>query len=122
MSDHVHNPCLDCGACCKSFRVSFYWAEGRERGLPDGWTEQVTPHISCMKGTNASAPYCAALGKGDAGPMACGVYGARPSACREVEIGDEKCLRARGIHGMTVLAVHASATNPAWTDLYPQIT
>jgi len=108
MNDHGHNPCLDCGACCKSFRVSFYWAEAPERGLLDAWTEQVTPHVACMKGTNASQPYCAALGKGDAGPMACGVYAYRPSPCREVEIGDEKCLRARGMHGMPALEVQAS--------------
>ena len=100
MNATADNPCLDCGACCQSFRVSFYWAEAQERGLPEGWTEQVTPHLSCMKGTNASAPYCAALGKGDAGVMACGVYAHRPSPCREVEIGDEKCDRARAIHGL----------------------
>ena len=103
MSDLGDNICLDCGACCKSFRVSFYWAEAQEHGLPDGWTEQVTPHLACMKGTNASAPYCAALGKGDAGLMACGVYAHRPGPCREVEIGDEKCTRARAMHGLPAI-------------------
>ena len=100
MNAPADNPCLDCGACCKSFRVSFYWAEAPERGLPEAWTEQLTPHLSCMKGTNASDPYCVALGKGDAGPMACGVYAHRPSPCREVQVGDEKCARARGKHGL----------------------
>ncbi|WP_081897387.1 YkgJ family cysteine cluster protein [Massilia sp. BSC265] len=104
MSDLGDNPCLDCGACCKSFRVSFYWAEAPERGLPGGWTEQVTPHISCMRGTNSSTPYCAALGKGDAGRMACGVYPYRPSPCREVQMGDEKCARARELHGLPALS------------------
>ncbi|MEH6437286.1 YkgJ family cysteine cluster protein [Massilia sp. DD77] len=104
MSDRDDNICLDCGACCKSFRVSFYWAEALERGLPEGWTEQVTPHLSCMKGTNASAPYCAALGKGDAGAMACGVYAHRPGVCREVQVGDEKCCRAREKHGLAAIA------------------
>ncbi|CAN7494023.1 YkgJ family cysteine cluster protein [Massilia sp. LjRoot122] len=104
MSDFGDNPCLDCGACCKSFRVSFYWAEALERGMPEVMAEQLTPHLSCMKGTNASAPYCAALGKGDAGRMACGVYAHRPSPCREVQIGDEKCERARAKHGLPALS------------------
>ncbi|WP_020652594.1 YkgJ family cysteine cluster protein [Massilia niastensis] len=107
MSDSGNLPCLTCGACCKSYRVSFYWTEGLERGLPDGLTEQLTPHLSCMRGTNASRPYCIALGKGDAGPMACGVYAQRPQACREVEIGDEKCTRARGLHGLPAIPVPA---------------
>ena len=111
MSDPGVNPCLDCGACCKSFRVSFYWAEAPERGLPKGWTEQVTPHLSCMKGTNASAPYCAALGKGKAGAMACGVYPQRPSPCREVDIGDEKCSKARAIHDLAPLDLSPLLTN-----------
>ncbi|WP_208280292.1 YkgJ family cysteine cluster protein [Massilia oculi] len=96
-------PCLSCGACCKSYRVSFYWAEALDLGLPEAMTEQVTPHISCMKGTNASRPYCIALGTGNAGPMACGVYAQRPSACREVQIGDDKCNGARERHGLRPL-------------------
>lgn len=83
-----------------SFRVSFYWAEAPARGLPEALTEQVTPHIACMAGTNAYRPRCAALGTGTAGPMACGVYEQRPSPCREVAIGDDKCRRARALHGL----------------------
>lgn len=26
------NPCLACGACCKSYRVSFYWADDMDLG------------------------------------------------------------------------------------------
>jgi Fe-S-cluster containining protein len=81
-----------------SFRVSFYWAEGL--ALPEGLSEQLTPHLACMTGTNASKPRCAALGCGSAGPMACGVYESRPSPCREVQIGDDKCIRARARHGL----------------------
>ena len=103
MSQASENPCLTCGACSMSFRVSFYWAEPCAADLPPGLTEQLTPHLACMAGTNASAPRCAALGRGDAGPMACGVYAHRPSPCREVEIGDEKCLRARALHGLAPL-------------------
>lgn len=103
MSNHSDNPCLACGACCMSFRVSFYWGEADQLGLPAALTEQVTPHIACMTGTNAAQPYCAALGRGDAGPMACGVYAQRPSPCREVQVGDDKCMRARARHGLPAL-------------------
>ena len=103
MSDSSDNPCLTCGACCKTFRVSFYWGEILELGLPEAMTEQVTPHVACMAGTNAAQPHCVALGRGDAGPMACGAYAQRPSPCREVQVGDDKCNRARTHHGLTPL-------------------
>ena len=103
MSQASENPCLSCGACCMSFRVSFYWAEPGAGELPPTLTEQVTPHLLCMAGTNASRPRCAALGRGSAGPMACGVYEHRPSPCREVDIGDDKCTRARARHGLAPL-------------------
>lgn len=54
------NRCLACGACCMSYRVSFYWAEAEQRGLPTYLTEQVSPFLSCMAGTNAKQPHCAA--------------------------------------------------------------
>jgi len=104
MSDTSDNLCLSCGACCKTFRVSFYWAEILELGLPAELTEQVTPHIACMAGTNAGQSGCVALGRGDAGPMACGVYAQRPSPCRELDIGDDKCQRARARHGFPPIA------------------
>jgi Fe-S-cluster containining protein len=104
VSNTTDNPCLSCGACCKTFRVSFYWGETLELGLPDRLVEQVTPHIACMAGTNAGAPYCAALGSGDAGPNGCAIYPQRPSPCREVQIGDQKCKQARARHGLPALA------------------
>ena len=55
------NPCQACGACCASFRVSFYWAEAEARGLPAEFTEQLNPWFSCMAGTNQRAPRCDAL-------------------------------------------------------------
>lgn len=104
------NPCLACGACCASFRVSFYWGEAASLGLPDALTEQVTPHIACMAGTNASRPRCAALRGEIGGPVSCGAYGMRPSPCREVMPGDAKCARARALHGFPVL--HSGLANP----------
>jgi Fe-S-cluster containining protein len=98
------NPCLSCGACCMSYRVSFYWAEAEARGLPAGLTEQVNAFYSCMAGTNASQPRCAALQGPPGGPVACTVYEQRPDTCREVQVGDDKCTRARARHGLTPLA------------------
>ncbi len=105
MSDQADNPCLACGACCKTYRVSFYWAEAEQRGLPPALVERVTPHISCMAGTNSNSPQCVALGTGDAGPYACGVYQQRPDTCREVQPGDDKCQRARLHHGIAPLTL-----------------
>ena len=53
--------CTTCGACCASFRVSFYWAEGAANGLPENLTERLNDRFSCMAGTNSSAPRCVAL-------------------------------------------------------------
>lgn len=103
MSAENDNPCLACGACCMSYRVSFYWAEADVRGLPLALTEQVNPHYACMAGTNAARPRCAALQGVPGGAVACGVYPLRPSPCREVEPGDAKCNSARARHGMPPL-------------------
>lgn len=98
MSHTNDNVCLSCGACCMTYRVSFYWAEADARGLPPFLTERVTPTLSCMAGTNARAPRCAAL-RG----TVCSVYEQRPEPCREVQVGDDKCLRARAYHGLPPL-------------------
>jgi hypothetical protein len=86
-----------------SFRVSFYWAEADARGLPAVLTEQVKGHYACMAGTNCASPRCAALAQAADGTVACSVYAQRPSPCREVEIGDAKCTRARAKHGLAPL-------------------
>jgi Fe-S-cluster containining protein len=101
MSDQ--NPCLACGACCMSYRVSFYWAEAEERGLPATLTEQLNPFLSCMTGTNAKQPHCAALQQSGDSSFACRVYEQRPAPCREVQIGDDKCVQARARHGLPAL-------------------
>jgi Fe-S-cluster containining protein len=104
MSDTSTNPCLSCGACCMTYRVSFYWAEADARGLPAALTERVNAHLSCMAGTNAKAPRCAALRTEPGGEVACGVYAQRPEPCREVQIGDAKCRHARARHGLAALS------------------
>lgn len=99
------NPCTQCGACCATYRVSFYWAEADDAGgvVPAALTEKLPPHRLCMIGTNAAAPRCTALG-GEVGvAVACRIYAQRPSPCREFkpqgEDGEDNpdcsCARAR---------------------------
>jgi Fe-S-cluster containining protein len=97
------NPCLACGACCAAFRVSFYWAEAAARGLSEALYEPLTPVIANMKGTNCRKPHCAALVGKVGGETRCAAYESRPSPCREVQPGDEKCARARSVHGLPAL-------------------
>jgi Fe-S-cluster containining protein len=96
--------CQKCGACCASFRVSFYWAEAQHLGLPDSLVEPVSRHIACMAGTSGPVPRCRAL-QGEVGKLVtCSVYSARPSPCRELEPGGEKCNRARAKYGLEALS------------------
>jgi len=62
-----------------------------------------------MAGTNRPAPHCRAL-QGEVGKqVACLVYRARPSPCREVQPGDEKCNAARAKYGLDPLVTVADA-------------
>jgi len=70
--------CRNCGACCASFRVSFYWAEADAIGLPESSLEQITPWHVCMTGTNSALPRCLAL-TGD---------GYRIDATHTIAVGD----------------------------------
>ncbi|MEJ8675616.1 YkgJ family cysteine cluster protein [Chromobacterium amazonense] len=107
------NPCQSCGACCANFRVSFYWAEADDGGgaIPSQFTEKVNDWTRCMRGTWSNSPRCVAL-QGEVGrSVACGIYAARPSACREVEAGSAQCHKARAAHGLAVLRDDAVAVN-----------
>lgn len=97
------NPCIACGACCVTYRVSFYWAEADALGLPEHLVEQLTPFYACMAGTNQPRSRCQALTGEIGGSVACSVYEQRPAACREVLPGDEKCVAARQRHGLLPL-------------------
>lgn len=77
------------------YRVSFYWAEMEARSIPDKLVEKLTPFRACMAGTNNPNPRCVAL-EGEIGKsVRCTAYEHRPSPCHELEIGDEKCNKAR---------------------------
>ncbi len=112
------NPCLRCGACCAHFRVSFYWAEADSSHggtVPPDLAEDLTPVLSCMKGTNQVHPRCAALigeiGRG----VRCTIYEGRPSPCREFDVewtGEAlrftqedlaRCTQARAVWGLPPL-------------------
>lgn len=117
MSDHhsssTEHPCLRCGACCATYRVSFYWAEADERGLSPRQTEKLNHFYSCMAGTNQPSPRCHAL-LGTVGErVACTVYEQRTSPCRELQAGDDKCNRARALHGLPPLIVPEPQPNAA---------
>jgi uncharacterized protein len=99
----MSNPCQQCGACCAAFRVSFHWVEAPPT-LPAELTERLGPQHLCMAGSNSAGPRCAALRGPVGGATACGIYAARPPACREVQAGDDKCRRARARHGLAALA------------------
>ena len=100
------NPCLDCGICCTHFRISFYWGEADDAPggfVPAAMTEQLTPHLRCMKGSNQVPRRCAGL-VGEVGKrVACSIYEQRPTPCREFPVylndgtPNPKCdeLRAR---------------------------
>ncbi len=87
--------CRSCGACCASFRVSFYWFDAEVFGIADELVEQIAPLLICMSGTNRPNPRCIAL-IGDVGSaVSCKIYESRPSPCRHVMPGDAKCMTAR---------------------------
>lgn len=97
------NPCTRCGACCASFRVSFYWAEALEQGLPEDLYEPLSSTLACMKGTHSKAPRCIALAGHIGQSVCCTVYDQRTSPCREVQVADAQCQKARMRHGLTRL-------------------
>ncbi|TDR30821.1 YkgJ family cysteine cluster protein [Hydromonas duriensis] len=98
--------CIACGACCATFRVSFYWAETDahpDGAVPVELTEPVSAHFVAMRGTNQARPRCIAL-QGDIGqPAGCGIYAQRSSTCREFEMGDARCAQARAGFGLPPL-------------------
>lgn len=83
----LENPCLNCGACCAHFRVSFYCGEindGQGGSVPPELTTQIGPLRACMKGTEHGGARCIALRGGLGQPgIHCAIYTLRPSTCRD---------------------------------------
>lgn len=103
------NPCQSCGACCAAFRVDFHPAElaggafAWGQGVPRPMVMPLTPNLVRLRGTDEALPRCVALA-GDIGhEVACSIYEARPSPCREFDTEHEACDRARRRHGLPPL-------------------
>jgi len=106
------NPCLGCGACCATFRVSFYWTETESflgGTVPAELTEKLNPSCVVMRGTNHPCPRCIALA-GEIGVNAlCRIYPQRASVCRDVQpawLNDQpshQCDKGRARHGLPPL-------------------
>ncbi|WJV64511.1 YkgJ family cysteine cluster protein [Pectobacteriaceae bacterium C52] len=110
MSEYI-SPCMQCGACCSYFRVSFYWAEADDGvgAVPVSLTEPISPFLRCMQGTNRKSPRCCAL-DGEIGiAVRCRIYANRPSTCHEFSPSgensqiNEACDRARAYYGLPAL-------------------
>ncbi|MFT3856017.1 MAG: YkgJ family cysteine cluster protein [Aquabacterium sp.] len=95
--------CQRCGACCATFRVSFYWAEADDAPggtVPVHLTVPIGALHRCMAGTQRKPVRCVAL-EGPLGQqVGCTIYAQRSSTCRSVMPGDEQCLKARAQHGL----------------------
>ena len=78
------SPCLNCGACCSHFRVSFFWGECASSGgtVPDDLVVQINHTRVAMIGTDQKPARCCSLegvvGKG----TRCTIYEQRSSVCR----------------------------------------
>ena len=94
--------CVECGACCASFRVDFSVHETEDMGgsVPQGLVVEVTGHTARMRGTDHAQPRCRALRGRIGEQVSCFIYEERPDPCREFEAGSDACLRARRLHGL----------------------
>lgn len=112
MATDASNPCLNCGACCSFFRISFYHAETDAHPLgfvPSHLTEKLNEHLVCMQGTWSASPRCVALTGTVGESIGCSIYANRPSVCREYAVWDEngvpnpKCQELRQKRGLPLI-------------------
>ncbi|NSL55301.1 YkgJ family cysteine cluster protein [Uliginosibacterium aquaticum] len=121
MSDSI-NPCIRCGACCCSFRVSFYWGESDDAPggyVPHALTVQVTSTLSAMQGTHPVVTRCVALAGEPGRDVGCTIYPNRPAVCREFAawqddgLPDPRCTAARERIGLAALPALSHDTSEA---------
>ena len=107
------NPCISCGACCATYRVSFHWSEADRSGsggVPAELTTDLDLHRSVMLGTLSNPPRCIALAGQLGEGVSCLIYDRRPAPCRDLEpsyrngLSSEKCDTARLRHGLPPLS------------------
>lgn len=113
-TEEIEALCQSCGACCATFRVSFYWAESTAHpfgSVPEEMTEKLNHSRSCMKGTSSSTPRCCALEGSIGESVSCNIYHLRSSTCREYDVFSSdgtlnpRCNPARAKHGLPELNV-----------------
>lgn len=105
-------PCLSCGACCVSLRITMPRREldSHPGGLvPAALTEPYTATTACMREHPDLPGRCIAL-EGEVGlAVSCTIYAKRPEACREfapltiIGRGDAACNEARRRRGLAPL-------------------
>lgn len=104
----MSSACVQCGACCANFRVSFYWSETDAHpsgSVPEHLTIPISPYHVAMRGTERQPPRCQAL-EGEIGQqVGCAIYLQRSSTCREFRAGDERCNQVRAKFGMPPTAL-----------------
>ena len=107
----MSNPCLTCGVCCKTYRIAFHWLEVDDAtGVPSALVQPLRHHEVIMLGTYGPDVQCAALTvDASTGYTGCSIHGRHPSVCRSVDVGSDRCMRARDKHGLPVLTPHAIA-------------
>ncbi len=91
METNDENPCLNCGACCSYFRISFYHGELKSVGgfVPDEHVVQLNSFRAVMKGTEIGGR-CSCL-TGEVGKkISCSIYENRPSVCRAYHVWDNE--------------------------------
>lgn len=89
MPDDSSNPCLNCGACCSKYRISFYHGEMDSQPfgfVPSEMVTKITPFFACMQGTEAGNGRCVALTGVIGKEIGCSIYKNRPSPCREFPV------------------------------------
>jgi uncharacterized protein len=116
----MENPCINCGACCAYFRVSFHWSEA-DAFLGGKVPEQHTTPILgtqriAMKGTGVKGCSCVCLEGNIGQSVRCGIYHDRPSVCRQFGVQEsptgtltcnsqdfDRCSQARAFFGIAPL-------------------
>lgn len=120
MSEPIH-PCLACGACCHEYRVEFSVYELVSMGgrVPDALAHEVHGTRWRMNGTDRRPVRCTALTGACGVESICGIYEQRPGACRDFEMGSERCAQARTRHGLPPLALPWQAVPESVPELAP---
>lgn len=107
------NPCIQCGACCAFFRVSFFWEEANPEdpeSVPYELTESLDGLMQCMKGTNQPHPQCVALSGEIGEKVGCIIYDRRSSVCRE--FGLHETVQGIKVNGIDL--VRCNQARKAW--------